>query len=182
MRVIAGSARGTKLETLPGEEVTRPTIDRVKEAMFSSLQFSLPGARVLDLFAGSGQLGIVALSRGAAGCVFLDRDRGAVDVVTKNCRAAGVFDRARVAQGEAAAFLAATKDIFHIVLLDPPYHHGTLAAILPAVAKVTAPGGTVLCDSELAADLPDTCGGLHKKKQYRYGKVLVTRYEKERAE
>lgn len=70
MRVIAGDARGTKLETLPGEEVTRPTIDRVKEAMFSALQFSLPGARVLDLFAGSGQLGIEAISRGAASCVF----------------------------------------------------------------------------------------------------------------
>ena len=182
MRVIAGSARGTKLETLPGEEVTRPTIDRVKEAMFSALQFSLPGARVLDLFAGSGQLGIEAISRGAAGCVFLDRDRRAVEIITRNCKAAGVFDRCRVAQGEAEGFLAATKDTFHIVLLDPPYHHGTLAAILPAVADVTAPGGTVLCESELAADLPDECGGLHKKNQYRYGKVLVTRYEKERAE
>lgn len=103
--------------------------------------------------------------------------------MTKNCKAAGVFDRCRVAQGEAEGFLAATKDTFHIVLLDPPYHHGTLAAILPAVANVTAPGGTVLCESELAArPWPDECGGLHKKKQYRYGKVLVTRYEKERAE
>lgn len=182
MRVIAGSARGTKLETLPGEEVTRPTIDRVKEAMFSALQFSLPGARVLDLFAGSGQLGIEALSRGAAGCVFLDRDRRAVEIITRNCRAAGVFERCRVAQGEAESFLAATRDAFHIVLLDPPYHQGTLTAILPAVADVTAPGGVVICESELAADLPDESGGLHKKKQYRYGKVLLTRYEKERAE
>ena len=182
MRVIAGTARGTKLTALPGEDVTRPTIDRVKEAMFSALQFSLPGARVLDLFAGSGQLGIEAISRGAAGCVFLDRDRRAVEIITRNCKAAGVFDRCRVAQGEAESFLSATRDTFHIVLLDPPYHHGTLAAILPAVAKVVAPGGTVLCESELAADLPDECGGLHKKKQYRYGKVLVTRYEKERAE
>lgn len=182
MRVIAGTARGTNLAALPGEDVTRPTIDRVKEAMFSALQFSLPGARVLDLFAGSGQLGIEALSRGAASCVFLDRDRRAVEIVARNCRAAGVFDRSRVAQGEAASFLAATRDTFHIVLLDPPYHHGTLEAILPAVAQVTEPGGTVLCESELAAPLPDECGGLHKKKQYRYGKVLVTRYEKERAE
>ena len=182
MRVISGSARGTKLAALPGEEVTRPTIDRVKEAMFSAVQFSLPGARVLDLFAGSGQLGIEALSRGAASCVFLDQDRRAVGVIAQNCKAAGVFGRSRVAQGQAQAFLAAARETFHIVLLDPPYHQGTLAAILPGVAGVTAPGGVVLCESELAAPLPDECAGLVKKKQYRYGAVLVTRYEKERAE
>lgn len=182
MRVIAGSARGTKLAALPGEEVTRPTIDRVKEAMFSALHFQLPGARVLDLFAGSGQLGIEALSRGAAGCVFLDRDRAAAQLVAANCKAAGVFDRSRVAQGLAEDFLASTKDRFHIVLLDPPYRQNTLERLLPAVARVTEPGGTVLCESELAAPLPDECGGLRKKKQYRYGAVLVTRYEKERAE
>lgn len=182
MRVISGTARGTKLTALPGEEVTRPTVDRVKEGMFSALHFQLPGARVLDLFAGSGQLGIEALSRGAASCVFLDRDRAAVAVITANCKAAGVFGSSRVAQGEAEAFLAAAKERFHIVLLDPPYHQGTLAAILPAVARVTEPGGTVLCESEVSASLPDECGGLHKKKQYRYGAVLVTRYEKERVE
>lgn len=180
MRVISGTARGVKLTALVGEEVTRPTIDRVKEGMFSALHFQLPGARVLDLFAGSGQLGIEALSRGAASCVFLDQDREAVRIIAANCRAAGVFSASRVAQGEARAFLAAARERFHIVLLDPPYHHNTLEEILPAVAEVTEPGGTVLCESELAASLPDACGGLHKKKQYRYGTVLVTRYEKER--
>ena len=98
---------------------------------------------MLDLFAGSGQLGIEALSRGAASCVFLDQDRAAVAVIAANCRAAGVFGSSRVAQGEAGAFLAAAKERFHIVLLDPPYHQGTLEAILPAVARVTEPGGTV---------------------------------------
>ena len=90
MRVISGSARGTKLAALPGEDITRPTVDRVKEGMFSALQFILPGAKVLDLFAGSGQLGIEALSRGAASCVFVDQDRGAVRIVEQNCKAAGV--------------------------------------------------------------------------------------------
>ena len=75
MRVIAGEARGRRLEALPGTEITRPTMDQVKEAMFSIVQFDLPGARVLDLYAGSGQLGIEALSRGAARCVFLDENR-----------------------------------------------------------------------------------------------------------
>ena len=72
MRIIAGTARGTALKTLPGTDVTRPTVARVKEGMFSAVQFLVPGARVLDAFAGSGQLGLEALSRGAASCVFLD--------------------------------------------------------------------------------------------------------------
>ena len=71
---------------------------------------------------------------------------------------------------------------FHIVLLDPPYHQGTLEKILPQVDRVTAPGGIVLCESELSASLPDECGGLRKIRQHRYGKVLVTRYEKDLAE
>ena len=101
MRVIAGTARGKNLQALPGEDITRPTINRVKEAMFSSVQFLVPGARVLDLFAGSGQLGIEALSRGAARCVFLDENREAVNIVMKNCKNCGVFDRSRVNIGEA---------------------------------------------------------------------------------
>ena len=103
MRVIAGDARGRRLEALPGTDITRPTLDQVKEAMFSIVQFDLPGARVLDLYAGSGQLGIEALSRGAARCVFLDENREAVNIVMKNCKTCGVFDRSRVNIGEAAA-------------------------------------------------------------------------------
>ena len=90
MRVIAGTARGKNLQALPGEDVTRPTINRVKEAMFSSVQFLVPGARVLDLFAGSGQLGIEALSRGAKSCIFVDRSSDALAIVKANCKTAGV--------------------------------------------------------------------------------------------
>ena len=109
MRVIAGSARGKNLAALPGEDVTRPTINRVKEAMFSSVQFLLPGARVLDLFAGSGQLGIEALSRGAAQCTFLDASPEAVRIVTANCRTAGVADKARISCGDAFNYLHTTR-------------------------------------------------------------------------
>ena len=179
MRVIAGTARGTKLTALPGEDVTRPTIARVKEAMFSALQFQLPGAKVLDLFAGSGQLGIEALSRGAEHCTFIDQDKGAIAIITANCRAAGVLSQARILQRESAAFAAANKGSYHVVLLDPPYRQGTLAKVLPDVARLTAPGGAVICESELEADLPDECGGLRKIKQHRYGTVLVTRYQKD---
>ena len=182
MRVIAGTARGIRLAALPGEEITRPTVDRVKEAMFSSLQFLLPGAQVLDLFAGSGQLGIEALSREASGCVFVDENRAAIRVISQNCRDAGVADRSRIVTGNAETFLAGSRETFDIILLDPPYHKGTLEKILPRVAEITRPGGTVLCESEKGLQLPEECGGLKLKKQHRYGTVLVTRYEKEREE
>ena len=145
MRVIAGEARGRRLEALPGTDITRPTLDQVKEAMFSIVQFDLPGARVLDLYAGSGQLGIEALSRGAARCVFLDENREAVNIVMKNCKNCGVFDRSRVNIGEAARFLSACREQFDLVLLDPPFHNGTLENILPIVDKCVAPGGIVIC-------------------------------------
>ncbi len=179
MRVIAGTARGRRLETLPGEEVTRPTIERVKEAMFSSVQFMLPGARVLDPFAGSGQLGIEALSRGARSCVFLDQSRDAVNIITANCKTAEVFDRCRVSMGDALSFLRTTRDTFDLIVLDPPFGHGTLAQVLPLLDGCLAPGGIVLCESETDALLPGAAGELQLARQYRYGKILVTRYEKE---
>ena len=172
MRVIAGEARGRRLEALPGTDVTRPTLSQVKEAMFSIVQFDLPGARVLDLYAGSGQLGIEALSRGAARCVFLDENREAVSIVMRNCKACGVFDRSRVNIGEAARFLSACRE------LDPPFRGGTLEKILPAVEKCVAPGGIVLCESETGIVLPAQTGSLTLQKQYKYGKVLLWKYTK----
>ncbi len=177
MRVIAGTAHGTPLAALPGEEITRPTIARVKEAMFSSVQFLVPGARVLDLFAGSGQLGIEALSRGAAFADFVDVSRQAAEVVRQNCRAAGVAARARVTVKDASAFLQSAAGPYDLVLLDPPFGHGTLGTVLPALPALLAPGAVVLAESEGTALLPAGAGPLYMKKQYRYGKILVTRYE-----
>ena len=168
MRVIAGEARGRSLEALPGTDVTRPTLSQV----------NLPGARVLDLYAGSGQLGIEALSRGAARCVFLDENREAVNIIMRNCKACGVFDRSRVNIGEAARYLSACREQFDIVLLDPPFRNGTLEKILPAVDKCTAPGGIVLCESETGIVLPAEAGGLTLRKQYKYGRVLLWKYTK----
>ncbi|WP_395150015.1 16S rRNA (guanine(966)-N(2))-methyltransferase RsmD [uncultured Allofournierella sp.] len=179
MRVISGSARGVKLTALPGEDVTRPTIDRVKEGMFSALQFVLPAAKVLDLFAGSGQLGIEALSRGAAHCTFVDQNRQAAAVVQRNCQAAGVAAKSQVLLTDSVRFLDTCTQQYHVVLLDPPYRKGILQEVLPKAASVTLPGGTVLCESEAGIELPQECEGLLLKKQYRYGTVLVTRYEKE---
>lgn len=179
MRVIAGTARGTKLEALPGEDITRPTVDRVKEAMFSSIQFVLPGACVLDLFGGSGQLGIEAVSRGAACAIILDRNKEAIRVIQANCKAAGLSDRCEVRQEEADSFLVECRTQFDLVLMDPPYRHGTVRRLLPMVDKVTLPGGIVICETEKGAVLPEREGKLILKKQHKYGKILVTKYEKE---
>ena len=126
MRVIAGEARGRRLEALPGTDVTRPTLDQVKEAMFSIVQFDLPGARVLDLFAGSGQLGIEALSRGAARCVFSGPEPGGGPaVVMRNCKACGpVSTAAGSAWGDAARWLSACHEMFDLVLLGPAFPPG----------------------------------------------------------
>ena len=174
MRVIAGTARGKNLQALPGEDITRPTINRVKEAMFSSVQFLVPGARVLDLFAGSGQLGIEALSRGAKSCLFVDRSAEALAIVKANCKTAGVDRQSDIRQGEAESFLANIRGPFDLALLDPPFHHDTVAAVLPLLAAKMAPGG----ETEREADLPEQAGALTLVKQYNYGKIKVSRYER----
>ena len=179
MRVIAGEARGRRLEALPGTEITRPTMDQVKEAMFSIVQFDLPGARVLDLYAGSGQLGIEALSRGAKSCLFVDRSAEALAIVKANCKMAGVDRQSDIRQGEAESFLANIRGPFDLALLDPPFHHDTVAAVLPLLAAKMAPGGVVLCETEREADLPEQAGALTLVKQYNYGKIKVSRYERE---
>lgn len=181
MRVISGTARGTKLESLEGLS-TRPTIDRVKEGIFSSIQFSVPGARVLDLFAGSGQMGIECLSRGAVRGVFVDSNRDAVNIVIRNVKACSLFDKARVVNMSAQDFLRTTKDEFDLVFLDPPYSMGILDEIMEKVYQITAPGGIIMAESELGWSLKKEIPGLVQKKQYKYGKVLVTKFVKENEE
>ena len=120
MRVITGSARGRRLKELEGME-TRPTTDRVKEGLFNVLQFDIEGRRVLDLFAGTGQLGIECLSRGAAEAVFAERRPDALKLIRENLKVTELSDRARVVAGDSMEFLSTTKEKFDIILLDPPY-------------------------------------------------------------
>ncbi len=126
MRVIAGSARGRRLETVKDSD-TRPTLDRVKESVFGILQFELAEAPVLDLFAGSGALGIEALSRGAASCVFADCRRACVEAVRANVDKLGFSARARIRTGDYIAVIDALEREglrFKLVFLDPPYNSG----------------------------------------------------------
>lgn len=176
MRIIAGDARGIRLDALEGEE-TRPTLDRVKEGMFSSIQFILPGAKVLDLYAGSGQLGLEALSRGAASCVFVDSAREAVTLIGKNAQKAKLKERCKILQSDVKSFLGRQSGPYDIILLDPPYSKNLAARVLPLVANVCHERAVVLCEIERDAPMPEEAAGLVRTKTYRYGTVGVVRYE-----
>lgn len=175
MRIITGTHRGKKLLTLEGEQV-RPTTDRVKESLFNILQFQLEGRRFLDLFAGSGQIGLEALSRGAAHCVFVDAAKESVRVVEKNIQSTGLGDRAKVVNLDFAAYLRTCRERFDIAFLDPPYRTGLLERALPLVAEHIAPGGVILCEHPKDEALPEEVEPFRKHKSYRYGKIMLTAY------
>ena len=175
MRVITGTARGRKLVTLEGMDV-RPTTDMVKEAMFSIIQFEVEGAVVLDLFCGSGQLGIEALSRGARYCIFVDQSRDSQEVTRQNLQTTGLAKNSRVAAMDFAAFLRSTGETFDIALLDPPYRKGLVDTALPLLVPRMSPGGVILCETSREEQLPREVGGFAVRKEYRYGKIKLTAY------
>lgn len=175
MRVITGEAKGRRLKTLNGDDV-RPTAERVKEALFSIIQFDIEGRNVLDLFAGSGQLGIEAISRGARRCVFVDSSRQSISIVRENLEHCRLSDRARVLQSEALAYLAGCGEKFDIALLDPPYYAGLLEKILPALSGKMNVGGVIICETAYDITLPDEAGDFTKRREYRYGRVVLTLY------
>lgn len=175
MRVITGTAKGRRLETLTGLD-TRPTVGKVKEGVFSAICFEIEGRRVVDVFAGSGQMGIEALSRGARSCLFIDRSRDAAAVIGRNLHTTGLAHAATVLCGDALATLARQSGPFDLAFLDPPYAAGLQLPCLELLAQKLAPGGAVLCESDRDTDLPDTVGTLELQRTYRYGRVLVRLY------
>ncbi len=177
MRIISGSKRGKKLVALEGMHV-RPTTDRVKEALFDILQFSLEGKRFLDLFAGSGQIGLEALSRGAREAVFIDVLPASVRVVERNAAAAGFSEQARIIHSDFCAFLRREQGVFDIAFLDPPYETGLLQQALPLVAEHMASEGIIFCEHPREEELPPQAGGFFKSREYRYGRILLTAYRR----
>jgi len=151
MRIITGIARGTKLETLDSD-ATRPTSDKVKEAIFSMIQFEIEGRRVLDLFGGSGQLALEALSRGAARATIIDESRDAVNLIIGNAKHAKLYDKCRISAISASAFLRGFNDSekFNIVFLDPPYNTDLMHDSLELLAErdVTAEGALIICETD----------------------------------
>ena len=177
MKVITGTARGRSIRTLEGNAV-RPTSQKVKEAMFSAIQFWVEGARVLDLFAGSGQLGIEALSRGAVGCTFVDMARESCGVVRDNLRSTGLGKDSKVVMADAVRFLASSYETYDIVFADPPYRKGIAESLVMAVGDVLSENGIFVLETEEDAEVPDEAPGISLQKKYRYGKTNVRIYRK----
>ena len=177
MRVITGSARGRKLLEPAGMEI-RPTTDMVKEALFNMIQFDIEGRRVLDLFAGTGQLGIEALSRGASEVLFCDESAKAVKLIRTNLERCGL--KARVEQGDSLGFLNRAGK-FDLVFLDPPYDTNLLNKALEAIQNVDIlnDGGIIICESRREKTLPEMNPPYRKTLARRYGKVCLTVYKKD---
>ncbi len=179
MRVITGTARGRRMGELSGMD-TRPTTDRVKEGLFNIIQFDIEGRKVLDLFGGTGQLGIECLSRGAVHCTFVDQRKDAVKLIRENLEITGLTDRAKVVQGDALSFLSGTSERFHLIFLDPPYDANLLNSTLKRIAAIDilAENGIIICESRANQDLPELPAPYQKDKDYRYGRIKVTLYRK----
>ncbi len=175
MRVITGAARGMKLQEPEGMDI-RPTTDVVKEALFNIIQFDIEGRRVLDLFAGTGQLGIEALSRGAATATFVDQSKTAVALVKKNLEKTKLTG-AKVLQGDSIAFLSGPEK-FDLIFLDPPYDSGLLENALKKLIEFDKlqTGGIIICESSAKKRLPEAAAPYELLKSYRYGKVKLTLY------
>ncbi len=178
MRVITGSARGRRLETLAGDAVTRPTTESVKEALFSMIQFELEDRKVLDLFAGSGQLGIEALSRGARYCVFVENNKSAKKVVESNISHCGFTDVSQVVLSDAVSYLS-RKENFDIVFLDPPYQKGFIPKCMESLANSVSEDGLVICETSRDESLPEKIGPFTVDRERNYGKTKLTLYRKD---
>lgn len=180
MRVITGKARGVTLKTPDGLQ-TRPTADRVKEALFSIINFDIPGARVLDLFGGTGQLGIEALSRGAVSAVFVDERDDACALIKENLRRTKLSQDGKVVRGDYLTYLKSCREKFDIIFLDPPYAEVFLENSLKMITEIDIlrDGGIIVAERPLGKELPWSFEGYFRSKDYKYGKTLLTLYRKD---
>jgi len=178
MKVITGVARGMRLQTLPGEDTVRPTSQRVKEAMFSAIQFEIEGRQVLDAFAGCGQLGIEALSRGAAHCLFLEQDSRAQTLVQENLAHVRFAEQAKLMPVDAVQYIRRTNEQFGVIFLDPPFGSRQLQEVLPLAAERLTPGGLIVCETPMDEALPETMGDVALRRTYRHGRTKVCVYQR----
>ena len=180
MRVITGKARGVTLAAPDGLK-TRPTSDRVKEALFSIVQFDIPGARVLDLFGGSGQLGIEALSRGANSAVFVDAREDACKLIRENLKRTKLETDGKVIRSDYLDYLKRCKDSFDIIILDPPYAEVYLENALKMITEIDIlqSGGIIITERPLGKDLSLDFDGFTRSRDYKYGNTLIALYRKD---
>ena len=179
MRVITGSARGVRLQAPKGMD-TRPTLDQVKEAIFSVIQFEVEGRRVLDLFAGSGQMGIEALSRGASGAVFVDMRADACAVVKANLEKTRLSERAQIVRSDYQSYLRRCRDKFDLIFLDPPYAEIFLENAMKSISEIDilSESGIIICERPAEKKLAAQFGTLSVSREYRYGRAAVSIYRK----
>lgn len=179
MRVITGKARGINLKTPEGLQ-TRPTTDRVKEALFSAIQFDVPTAKVLDLFGGTGQLGIEALSRGAKRAVFVDESEKACKLIRENLKRTHLEQEGKVLRSDYLAYLGRCTEKFDIILLDPPYAEVFLENALKCITEIDIleTGGIIVTERPVGKELPYEFEGYTRSKDYKYGNTLITLYRK----
>ena len=179
MRVTTGLARGRKLVAPQGLD-TRPSSDMTKQAVFNIVQNYVEGSTFLDLFAGSGQMGIEALSRGAARCTFVDQRKDAAALVRENLKLTGLTGQGKVVQGDSISYLMSCREKFHVIFLDPPYQSGLLEQAMAAIAAfdILREHGIMICESPLEQVLPDLSQPYERGKDYRYGKIKLTVYRR----
>lgn len=180
MRVITGKAKGVALKT-PDGMATRPTADRVKEALFSVINFEIPGMDVLDLFGGTGQLGIEALSRGANSAVFVDASDAACALIAENLRRTKLQAQGKVVRSDYLSYLRGCGRKFDIIFLDPPYREVFLENALNCITEIDIlnSGGIIVAERPLEKqEMPDF-PGYTRSRDYKYGKTLVTLYRKD---
>lgn len=180
MRVITGKARGVSLKTPEGMQ-TRPTTDRVKEAMFSIIHFDVPGAKVLDLFGGTGQLGIEALSRGAENAVFVDSREESCKLIRENLTRTKLQPQGKVVRADYLEYTRRCREKFDIILLDPPYAEVFLENALKTIVEIDIlqSGGIIVAERPVEKELPFEFAGYTRSKDYKYGKTLLTLYRKD---
>ena len=176
MRVITGTARSRRLKTPENYDI-RPTTDNVKESLFNIIQLDIEGRRVLDLFAGTGQLGIECLSRGAESAVFADQSREAVKIVKENLKTCGMS--ATVMQTDARSFLRSCGS-FDLIFVDPPYDSDLYGEVLEIINSVDilSDGGIIICEARRDRQLPEMTAPYEKQREYVYGKVKLCKYVK----
>ena len=179
MRVITGKARGIQLKTPEGLQ-TRPTADRVKEALFSIINFDIPGAKVLDLFGGTGQLGIEALSRGAASATFVDAREDSCRLIRENLKRTKLEKDAKVVRSDYMDYLHRCREQYNIIFLDPPYAEVFLENAIKKITEIDIlqSDGIIVTERPLGKELPWEFEGYTRSRDYKYGKTLLTIYRK----
>ncbi|MBQ4371701.1 MAG: 16S rRNA (guanine(966)-N(2))-methyltransferase RsmD [Firmicutes bacterium] len=181
MRVIAGELKGRRLRSPEGRDV-RPTTDKVKEAVFSMLlPYMEEGFTAIDLFAGSGGLGIEAISRGAGLVYFSDSSRDSIALVKENLAHCNVLEKGVLLLGDFKSNIKRIRGRADVVFMDPPYADGFLLPALDALdaRDSVAPGGAVVCEHSKREELPDEYAGFRKVRDRLYGSIAVTIYERE---